>query len=131
MVVSMKLATILGAALPTFTLSGVFSAAHAQAAASAVSGALQSVAGELVDGEVRKIGSGNTKITHRYGEIKNLEMPAMTMVFQVTDPVMLERAEAGDKIMFKAEKVGGAMVVIEIQAPRQRPHRAAAPRSDH
>ena len=118
MVVSMKLATVLGVALPTFTLSGVFSAAHAQAAAFAVSGALQSVAGDLADGEVLKIGNGNTKITHRHGEIKNLEMPAMTMVFQVTDPVLLERAKAGDKIMFKAEKVGCAMVVIEIQTPR-------------
>ena len=118
MVISMKLATILVAALSTFVVSGVFSLAHAQAAAPAAAGTLQSVAGELADGEVRKIDNQNKKITVRHGEIKNLEMPAMTMVFQVRDPAMLERVKTGDKIKFKAEKVGGAMVVTEIQAPR-------------
>jgi len=69
---------------------------------------------DMTDGEVRKIDKEARKITIRHGEIKNLEMPPMTMVFQVTDPALLDRVRAGDKIRFKAEKSGGAFVVTEI-----------------
>ena len=43
------------------------------------------------------------------------DMPGMTMVFQVKDPAMLTTVKTGDKVRFKAEKSGGAMVVTEIQ----------------
>ncbi len=39
-------------------------------------------AAELVDGEVKKIDKDAGKITLRHGELKNLNMPAMTMVFR-------------------------------------------------
>ena len=55
------------------------------------------------------------KITIKHGEIKNLDMPGMTMVFQVKDPALLEAVKAGDKVRFKAEKSGGAIVVTDIQ----------------
>ena len=38
----------------------------------------------------------------------------MTMVFQVKDPSMLESVKQGDKVMFKADKANGALVVTEI-----------------
>ena len=41
----------------------------------------------MVDGEVRKVDMGSKKITLKHGEIKNLNMPPMTMVFQVKDPL--------------------------------------------
>lgn len=91
------------------------SVAHAQTAAPAASGAMQMVAGAMTEGEVRKVDKENKKITLRHGEIKNLEMPGMTMVFQVKDPAMLDMVKTGDKVMFKAEKANGAMVVTEIQ----------------
>ncbi len=72
-------------------------------------------AGEMVDGEVRKVDMDNKKITVKHGEIKNLEMPGMTMVFQVKDPAMLSQVKAGDKIRFAAEKSGGAIVITEMQ----------------
>jgi Cu(I)/Ag(I) efflux system protein CusF len=71
---------------------------------------------EMVDGEVRKVDMDAKKITVKHGEIKSLEMPGMTMVFQVKDPAMLDMVKTGDKVMFKAEKANGAMVVTEIQA---------------
>jgi Cu/Ag efflux protein CusF len=55
------------------------------------------------------------KITMKHGEIKNLDMPGMTMVFQVKDPAMLDKVKAGDKVRFTAEKNGGAIVVTDIQ----------------
>ncbi|MDP3169640.1 MAG: copper-binding protein, partial [Polaromonas sp.] len=55
------------------------------------------------------------KITMKHGEIKNLDMPGMTMVFQVKDPALLDQVNAGDKVRFTAEKDGGAIVVTDIQ----------------
>ena len=73
------------------------------------------VMGDMADGEIRKVDMDNKKITIKHGEIKNLDMPGMTMVFQVKDPAMLVKVKAGDKVRFKAEKSGGAIVVTEIQ----------------
>jgi len=70
---------------------------------------------DMTDGEVRKVDKDNQKITLRHGEIKNLDMPGMTMVFKVKDPAMLDKVQAGDKVKFRAEKSGGALVVTEIQ----------------
>ena len=70
---------------------------------------------DMTEGEIRKVDMANKKITIKHGEIKNLEMPGMTMVFQVKDPAMLDKVKAGDKIRFKAEKTGGAIVVTDIQ----------------
>lgn len=70
---------------------------------------------DLTAGEVRKVDKETKKITIRHGEIKNLEMPGMTMVFQVKDPAMLDKVQTGDKVKFRAEKLGGAIVVTEIQ----------------
>ena len=103
------------AGLSILAASSSFALAHAQTAAPAASGAMQMSANDTTDGEVRKIDKENKKITLKHGEIKNLEMPGMTMVFQVKDPAMLDIVKPGDKVMFKAEKVNGALVVTEIQ----------------
>ena len=68
----------------------------------------------MSDAEVRRIDRPGNRITLRHGEIKNLDMPAMTMVFQVKDPALLERVKEGDKIKFKAEKVGTVFTITEI-----------------
>jgi Cu(I)/Ag(I) efflux system periplasmic protein CusF len=61
---------------------------------------------DMAEGEVRKV--------DKHGEIKNLEMPAMTMVFNVKDKAMLDK-ETGDKIKFKAVNDSGKYTVTEIQ----------------
>ena len=73
---------------------------------------------DMAEGEIRKVDMDTKKITIKHGEIKNLDMPGMTMVFQVKDPAMLEKVKAGDKVRFKAEKAGGAMVVTDIQSAK-------------
>ncbi len=75
-------------------------------------------ASAMTDGEVRKIDKDAGKVTIRHGEIKNLDMPAMTMVFRVKEPVMLDRLKPGDKIKFSAEKIGGQYTVTDF-APAQ------------
>lgn len=79
--------------------------------------ALPVLAAELTDGEVRKVDKDAGKLTIRHGEIKNLDMPPMTMVFQVKDPAMLAPLKAGDRIRFAAQKnAAGAYVVTEVQS---------------
>ena len=73
---------------------------------------------DMADGEIRKVDKDTKKLTIKHGEIKNLDMPGMTMLFQVKDPAMLDRVKPGDKVRFKAEKVGGGIVVTEIQVAR-------------
>lgn len=70
---------------------------------------------DLADGEVRRIDKDAGKLTLRHGEIKHLDMPRMTMVFQVQDPALLDKVKVGDKVRFRAEKIGAAYVVTAIE----------------
>ena len=69
----------------------------------------------MAEGEVRKVDKDAKKITIKHGPLQKLDMPAMTMVFQVKDPAMLDQVKAGDKIKFDAEKLGGAFTVTKIE----------------
>lgn len=73
---------------------------------------------DMTEGEIRKVDAENKKLTIKHGVIKNLDMPPMTMVFQVTDAALLEKVKAGDKIRFKAEAAGGSAVVTEIEVQK-------------
>jgi Cu/Ag efflux protein CusF len=75
-------------------------------------------AADMTDGEVRKIDKDTKKITLKHAEIKSLDMPAMTMVFQVKDPALLDAVKAGDKVKFAVEMVGTAMVITEISVAK-------------
>jgi Cu/Ag efflux protein CusF len=37
------------------------------------------------------------------------------MVFRVKDPAMLDQVNAGDKIKFASDKVGGAFTVVQLE----------------
>lgn len=67
------------------------------------------------DGEVRKIDKEQGKLTLRHGPLENLGMPAMTMVFKVSDTKVLEGLKDGDKVKFTAEKVNGAYTITALQ----------------
>lgn len=73
---------------------------------------------EMTSGEVRKVDLEAQKITLKHGEIKNLEMPGMTMVFKATNPSLLDKVKAGDKVNFTAEKRDGAIVVTAIEVAK-------------
>lgn len=94
--------------------------AHAQpqssAGGSAQGSASAGAASEMTEGEVRKVDKANKKITLKHGPIKNLDMPGMTMVFQVSDPSMLDKVQAGDKVRFTASGEGGKFTVTDLQA---------------
>jgi Cu(I)/Ag(I) efflux system periplasmic protein CusF len=99
----------------TYTVS-VHAASHAMAAPPAASSA--SAAVPMTSAEVRKVDKENKKITLKHGEIKNLDMPPMTMVFKVKDATMLDKLQPGDKLMFAAEKIDGAYTVTVMEAAK-------------
>ena len=71
---------------------------------------------EKVAGEVRKVDRDNQKITIKHGEIKSFDMPPMTMVFTVKDPVLLDAAKPGDKVRFGVAREDGKFIVTAIEA---------------
>ena len=77
--------------------------------------AAQADAGEMTDGEVRRVDKEAGKLTLRHAEIKSLDMPPMTMVFRVKSPALLEGLKEGDKILFTAEKIDGAYTVTSVE----------------
>ncbi len=78
--------------------------------------ASSSASAEMTEGEVRKVDKSTGKITVKHGDIKNLDMPPMTMVFATADPAMLDEVKQGDKVKFRAADKGGQLTIVEIQA---------------
>ncbi len=83
--------------------------------ATAVKVAANAAKADMTEGEVRKIDKEGKRITIKHGEIKNLDMPAMTMVFQASNPAMLDKVKVGDKIRFVAANPGGKLTVTAIE----------------
>jgi Cu(I)/Ag(I) efflux system periplasmic protein CusF len=101
---------VIATLLSSVTLSYAASHAAAPAVAATATSTLP-----MVSAEVRKVDVENKKISLKHGEIKNLDMPGMSMVFQVKNVAMLENIKAGDKVMFTADKVDGAFMVMSIE----------------
>ncbi|MFN3791126.1 copper-binding protein [Massilia sp.] len=115
----MKAFAKLGVAILMGGAAALASAQDHQHAARGADGAHEtaatSAAAALTEGEVRKIDKEAGKITLRHGEIKNLNMAAMTMVLRVQDPAMLDQVQVGDKLRFAAERVNGAVTIVQMQ----------------
>ena len=69
----------------------------------------------LTEAEVQKVDREARKITLRHKEIRNLEMPPMTMRFVVKEDAMLDRVKQGDKVRFAADKVDGTYYITRIE----------------
>ena len=103
-VAAVVLAAAFGAQAQTAPASEADHAAHHPAVATPQS-----------DGEVRKVDKEQGKVTLRHGPLQNLDMPAMTMVFKVADPKLLDAVKEGDKVKFTAERVNGGFAVTAMQ----------------
>lgn len=64
-------------------------------------------------GEIRRIDADAGKITIKHGPISELDLPAITLVYQV-DKTLLTGFQPGDKIKFTARRVDGQYVVIQL-----------------
>lgn len=72
------------------------------------------------EAEVRKVDPHTGRITLKHGEIRNLDMPPMTMVFRAKEKTLLDGVKAGDKVRFAADKdaASGEYLLTAIQ-PRK------------
>ncbi|WP_246505402.1 copper-binding protein [Microvirga antarctica] len=97
--------------------------AQMQAAAPAPAAAQPAIASQLpmVSGMVEKVDAGAGKVTIDHGPISNLDMDAMTMVFRVQDPALLQGVKAGDKVQFQADRVNGQISVVRFGSGTSQP----------
>lgn len=80
--------------------------------------ALGAIASGPYEGEVRTIDKSAAKITLKHGPLAKLDMPPMTMVFQVKNKALLDAIKPGDKVRFDAERAGGLYYVTQIEPVR-------------
>lgn len=66
-------------------------------------------------GEVKKVDAEAGKLTIKHGELKNINMGAMTMVFEVADKAVLSQLKAGDAITFTADNTGGQLSARDVK----------------
>jgi Cu(I)/Ag(I) efflux system periplasmic protein CusF len=111
---------LITASLITFASLGTISAqaagdhaGHAMAAPANASSEMQ-----MVDGQVKKVDKAAGKVTLSHGPLTNLNMPAMTMVFKVSNAAWLDQMKAGDKIRFMADNVNGAVTIVHFEAAK-------------
>jgi Cu(I)/Ag(I) efflux system periplasmic protein CusF len=69
----------------------------------------------IVKGEVRKIDAASNRLSIKHEAIPNLDMPGMTMSFQVQDAKYLTGLIVGDKIEFAADEVDGEITVLWLR----------------
>lgn len=65
-------------------------------------------------GEVKKIDLDAGKLTIRHGELKNIDMPATTMVFDLSDKATLAKLKASGKITFVANNANGQLTATNV-----------------
>ena len=118
---ALLLACALGPALAQAPAPADGHDSHHPAAAPAAQGATDNPSAdqsELSEGEITRWDPRTLKVTLRHGEIKNLEMPPMTMVFRVNDASMLAPFQPGDKVRFRVERRSTGYFITRIEAAR-------------
>jgi len=70
---------------------------------------------EFTKGVIKKVAMKTGKVTIKHGELKNLDMPSMTMIFRTIDKPMLEKLKAGSNIEFIAERVNGKLTIVKLK----------------
>ena len=104
--------TLVAVAAVLATLVGVPSIANAQMDQNKMDATQMA---SMTDGEIRKVDKEAGKVTIKHGEIKNLDMPGMTMIFTAKEKSLLDKIQTGDKVKFAVINEGGKMVVTDIQ----------------
>ena len=121
-VAALLLASVLGPALAQAPASTNDHDSHHPVTAPAVqdnTGSMSADQDNLSDGEITRWDPRTGKVTLRHGEIKNLGMPPMSMVFRVPDAAVVGSLKAGDKVHFRAEWVNGFYTVTRVEAAAQ------------
>ena len=70
---------------------------------------------EFTKGKVKKLDEKAGKVTLIHEDLKNLDMPGMTMVFRIGKGVDAGKLKAGSDIEFVADRVDGKLTVTEVK----------------
>lgn len=114
----MKLQQLLAAAALGTLMAATAPAALAQHKHGAAAPANPAAAAELADGEVRRIDAAKGTVVLKHGEIKAINMGAMTMAFKLKDAAQAAGLQVGDKVKFAVEAQGDLLVVTRIEKAR-------------
>jgi Cu/Ag efflux protein CusF len=68
-----------------------------------------------VDAEVRRVDTATGRVTLRHGDIPNLSMPGMTMVFSVRDRRWLDGLRVGDQVRVTIDRAGNGYEVQSLE----------------
>ncbi|MCZ7449813.1 copper-binding protein [Agrobacterium rhizogenes] len=85
------------------------------AAALLLTAPFSAFAQEFTKGTVKKVDAEAKKVTIIHEALKNLDMPAMTMVFRIKDDALLAKLKEGANIEFVAERADGKLVVAQVK----------------
>lgn len=69
---------------------------------------------ESTDAEVRKVDRAQARITLKHGEIRQLDLPPMTMVFRVRDARLLDGIGPGDRVRVEIARIDGQYTVVTL-----------------
>jgi Cu/Ag efflux protein CusF len=72
----------------------------------------------LTAGEVTRVDARSGKLTIRHEDIRNLDMPAMSMAFALKNPGAASDFKVGDKVLFHVEDDNGALRITRIETVR-------------
>ena len=74
----------------------------------------------MTDREIRTVDRNAGKLTIRHAEIRNLDMPAMTMVFRVAHPALRDHLGPGDRVHFMPRTSRASPVSLRSCPPLDR-----------
>ncbi len=94
------------------------SAIRGVAATAVLLAASYAQAGDMTNGVIKRVDAANGKLTIKHEEIVNLDMPGMTMVFDLKDKTAAGRFVPGDAVKFAVELDGNTMVITQIEASK-------------
>jgi Cu/Ag efflux protein CusF len=77
--------------------------------------ALSVFATDMTAGVIKRVDAANGKLTIKHEDIKNLDMPGMTMVFTLHDKAAASQFAKGDAVKFAVEMQGQTMVITAIE----------------
>ena len=78
---------------------------------------LPALAETYVRGIVEEVNAETGRLTINHEPLVDLDMEAMTMIFRLAEPEMIEGLEVGDTIEFVADRVNGRLTVVALRDP--------------
>ena len=72
----------------------------------------------MTAGELTRVDIRTGKLTIRHEEIRNLDMPPMTMVFRLASPSLGNDLKPGDRLRFHVEEINGALTITRLERVR-------------